>query len=120
MKGILVILACAVAGYVIVTLLMNTKADDLRPPPDREPGRPPRSEDDSPRQPTPASRALPAPRAAQGDWTLLLDLPRSSSPRDIEAAFRRQMTKAEATGDRSMVERLQQARAAALAERKGS
>ncbi len=119
MKGILVIIACAVAGYFIVSLLMNTKADDLRPPPDRDdPPQPPRNTD-SPRQPAPAIRALPAPRPPQGsDWTLLLDLPRSSSSRDIEAAFRRQVGKAQAAGDQAMVERLRQARDAALAEKK--
>jgi hypothetical protein len=136
MKGILVILACAVAGYVIVMLLMNTKADDLRPPGDRD--------DPPPPGPAPEARKLPAPterptsssprssswssssppssssssRPQGGDWSLLLDVPRSASERDIEAAFRRQSSKAEAVGDRDMVERLKQARAAALAEKK--
>jgi hypothetical protein len=119
MKGILIVIACAVAGYFIVSLLMNTKADDLRPPPDRDkPDQAPPARDE-PRQPTPAVRSLPAPRLQQGgDWTLLLDLPRSASPRDIEAAFRRQLGKAEADGDRAMVDRLKQARDAALAEKK--
>jgi hypothetical protein len=120
MKGILIIAGCAVLGYIIVSLLMNTRADDLRPPPDREdPPGPPRSGGEVSRQPAPAVRTLPAPRAAQGDdWTLLLDVPRSSSARDIEAAFRRQVGKAEASGDQAMVERLRRARDAALAEKK--
>jgi hypothetical protein len=47
---------------------------------------------------------------------MLLDVPRSSTSRDIEAAFRRQASKAEAAGDQAMVGRLRQARDAALAE----
>jgi hypothetical protein len=119
MKGIFIIVACAVAGYVIVMLLMNTKADDLRPPEDRDPAPPPRGEESQ--QPRPAVRSLPAPTSARpqaGDWTLLLDVPRSASDRDIEAAYRRQVGKAEAVGDRDMVERLKQARAAAMADKK--
>lgn len=136
MKGILVILACAVAGYVIVMLLMNTKADDLRPPGDRDDEPPPRPAPEVRKLPAPAERptassprpsswsSSPPPsssgssRTPRGDWTLLLDVPRSASDRDIEAAFRRQSSKAEAVGDRDMVERLKQARAAALADRK--
>lgn len=138
MKGILVILACAVAGYVIVTLLMNTKADDLRPPGDRDDPPPPGPAPEARKLPAPTERATsssprpsswssPSPRPSVssspsrplgGDWTLLLDVPRSASERDIEAAFRRQTGKAEAVGDRDMVERLKQARAAALADRK--
>lgn len=119
MKGILIVIACAVAGYVIVSLLMNTKADDLRPPRGRD-DEPPRlpSTDDEPR---PAATSLPgsgrSAAARGGDWTLLLDIPRSSSVRDIEAAFRRQRAKAETAGDTAMMERLRQARDAALADK---
>jgi hypothetical protein len=122
MKSILVIIACAVAGYVVVMLLMNTKADDLRPPGDRDdpdpaPPATPRGGDEP--RPSAPVRSLPSPRPSTGgDWTLLLDVPRSASERDIEAAFRRQLGKAEAVGDREMAERLKQARAAALADRK--
>jgi hypothetical protein len=114
MKNILIILACLVGGYVIVSMLMNVKADDLRPPPKR--GEPP---------PLPghdAPPALPAPGPARttqrqhtGDWSLLLDIPRDASPRDIEAAFKRQLRKAEADGDPAMIERLKRARETALA-----
>jgi len=118
--NIIVIVVCLVVGYVVVSLLMNIKSDDLRPPEPRDaPKQVPPSVRDEPRQPAPAIRSLPAPRAAPGtDWTLLLDVPRSSSPRDIEAAFRRQLVKAEASGDTAMAERLRQARDAALAEKK--
>jgi hypothetical protein len=119
MKGILIIIGCAVLGYIIVSLLMNTRADDLRPPADRDDPPPPRTGSEASRQPAPAVRALPAPRSTHGgDWTLLLDVPRSSSSRDIEAAFRRQVGKAEAAGDQARVERLRQARDAALADKK--
>lgn len=110
MKGILIVIACAVAGYVIVSLLMNTKADDLRPPANRDKPPPP--------VPPAGTRSLPAPPPRGADWTLLLDLPRSADARDIEAAFRRQLGKAEAAGDHAMIERLRAARDAALAEKK--
>jgi hypothetical protein len=115
MKGILIIIGCAVLGYIIVSLLMNTRADDLRPPADRDD--PPPSPGTGGETSKPALRALPAPGSPQGgDWTMLLDVPRSSTSRDIEAAFRRQASKAEAAGDQAMVGRLRQARDAALAE----
>ena len=112
MKGILIILGCAALGYIIVSLLMNTKADDLRPPADRDAS--------PPAAPPAGTRSLPPPPTPQRgtDWTLLLDVPRSASARDIEAAFRRQQSRAEAAGDRPMVERLRMARDAALAEKK--
>lgn len=111
--NILVIVGCLVAGYVVVSLLMNISSDDMRPPPGRD-DPPPRA---------PAREASPAPQdrprlpaRSPVDWTLLLDIPRTSSRRDIEAAFRRQLASAEAAGDRDLVERLRQARHTALAE----
>ncbi len=123
---ILVVVGGLVAGYAIVSVLMKTGADDLRaPPPPPDAALPP--------PPTPEKpRALPAPTPASpsnisnnsgvfrtsqtSDWTLLLDIPRSAGLRDIEAAFRRQQTKAEAEGDRAMIDRLRAARDAALAD----
>ena len=125
MKNILIVLACLVAGYVIVSMLTNTKADGRRPPPRRD-EEPPSPETGAPRAlPPPASpppRALPSPRALSpsptSDWTLILDIPRSANARDIEAAFRRQQGKAAAAGDQAMLEKLRLARDAALAEKK--
>ncbi|MEJ0099903.1 MAG: hypothetical protein WDO12_09225 [Pseudomonadota bacterium] len=132
---ILVIAGGLVAGYAIVSVLMKTGADDLRPPP--RDAQPPRTDAALP-PPSGTPRALPAPISSSaatpastsntsrtfktsqtGDWTLLLDIPRSAGLRDIEAAFRRQQTKAEAEGDRAMIDRLRAARDAALAEVKG-
>jgi hypothetical protein len=127
MKNILIVLACLVAGYVIVSMLTNTKADGRRPPPGRD-EEPPPPEAGTPRAlPPPAlppPRALPSsralPSAHSSDWTLLLDIPRSANARDIEAAFRRQQGKAVAAGDQAMLEKLRLARDAALAEKKNS
>jgi hypothetical protein len=108
--NVLIVLGCLVGGYVVVSLLMNTKADDLRPPPERE----------EPPPATPAAssaKRLPAP-PRYDDWSLLLDIPRSASARDIEAAFRRQQAKAVAAGDQQLLDSLRRARDAALAERK--
>lgn len=108
--NVLIVLGCLVGGYVVVSMLMNIKPDDLRPPPER--GDPP------PVAPPAAGNAprLPPPRHA--DWSLLLDIPRSASVRDIEAAFRRQQAKATAEGDQLLLENLRRARDAALAEKK--
>jgi hypothetical protein len=110
--NVLIVLGCLVGGYVVVSMLMNIKADDLRPPPERD--------DPPPSAPPAAGNAarLPAPR--HSDWSLLLDIPRSSGARDIEAAFRRQQTKAAASGDQLLLENLRRARDAALAEKKQS
>jgi hypothetical protein len=111
--NVLIVLGCLVGGYVVVSMLMNIKPDDLRPPPehdDRSPAAPP-----APPAPGNAAR-LPPPRR-QTDWTVLLDIPRSASVRDIEAAFRRQQAKAAAAGDQLLLENLRRARDAALAEK---
>jgi hypothetical protein len=112
--NMLIVLGCLVGGYVVVSMLMNTKPEDLRPPPERD--EPPAA---TPPPAPPAgnmARLPPPPRYT--DWSLLLDIPRSSSARDIEAAFRRQQAKAMANGDQQQVENLRRARDAALAEKK--
>jgi hypothetical protein len=108
--NLLIVLGCLVGGYVVVSMLMNTKPEDLRPPPERE--EPPQSSPPAGH----AARLPPPPR--HGDWSVLLDVPRSASPRDIEAAFRRQQAKAAAAGDQLLLENLRRARDAALAEKK--
>jgi hypothetical protein len=109
--NLLIVLGCLVGGYVVVSVLMNIKPDDLRPPPERE--------DPPSAAPSAAGTAARLPPAARGsDWTLLLDIPRSASVRDIEAAFRRQQGKAMAAGDSLLLENLRRARDAALAEKR--
>jgi hypothetical protein len=109
--NVLIVLGCLVGGYVVVSMLMNIKPDDLRPPPEHD-DRPPTA------PPAPGNAArLPPPRR-QIDWTVLLDVPRSASARDIEAAFRRQQAKAAAAGDQLLLENLRRARDAALAEKR--
>jgi hypothetical protein len=110
----LIVLGCLVGGYVVVSMLMNIKPDDLRPPPERDD--PPPPVPSTPSAATNAARLPPPPR--HGDWTLLLDVPRSASARDIEAAFRRQQARAAAAGDQLQLENLRRARDTALAEKK--
>jgi hypothetical protein len=119
---ILVVVGGLVAGYAIVSVLMKPGADDMRLPP--APGGAPHPNDVPSQTDSPPPRSLP-PAASIGsrtttpatstDWSLLLDIPRSAGPRDIEAAFKRQRVKAEAVGDMGMVERLRAARDAGLA-----
>jgi hypothetical protein len=97
---ILIILGCLAGGYWIVNSVMGpgvdiTRADRARP---RE---------------APPVAALPNPR--QGDWHLLLDIPRTASRSEIEAAYKRQLNKALAGRDAYQQEQLRLAREAALA-----
>lgn len=43
------------------------------------------------------------------DWYIVLDIPRDSSHRDIQAAMKRQLAKAEANGDTAAAERIRRA-----------
>jgi len=107
---ILVILGCLAGGYWIVSSVMGPGVDITR----RDaPG------DAAPDAPA-ASRQLPRPKQEQGpnprraDWHLLLDVPRSASRAEIDAAYRRQLEKALASGDAGQQEQLRLARDAAL------
>jgi len=113
--NLLIVLGCLVGGYVVVSVLMNIKPDDLRPPPERDDAPP-----SAPSMPSASkvARLPPPPPPRYDDWSLLLDIPHSASPRDIEAAFRRQQAKAAAAGDQLLLENLRRARDAALAEKK--
>ena len=124
---ILIILGCLAGGYWIVSSVMGPgiditrrkppeAADSPEPPPApmppkslpsaRSPARPPDS--------APAA-LLPRPVNRAQDWHVILDVPRSATRNDIEAAFKRQQKKAEAAGDAMQLQKLQQARDAALA-----
>jgi len=120
---ILIILGCVAGGYWIVSSVMGPGVDITRrepPPADRPP------EGDSqapvkrpswaaPRGKSPTAKAPPNPR--QSDWHLLLDVSRTASPAEIEAAFRRQQNKALASRDAYQQEQLRLAREAGLAQR---
>lgn len=101
---VLIILGCLAGGYWIVSSVMGPGIDITRraPPPDAIEKKLP--------------LALPSPVSSRvNDWHLLLDVPRTASRGDIEAAFRHQQKKAQASGDVLLLQRLQQAREAGLA-----
>lgn len=102
---ILIILGCLAGGYWIVSSVMGPGIDITRRKPPAAP--------DSPGKPPIAL----LPRAGNPhahDWHVILDVPRSATRGDIEAAFRHQQKKADAAGDAFQLQRLQQAREAGL------
>jgi hypothetical protein len=119
LTDILIILGCLAGGYWIVSSVMGPGIDITRrtPPPDasKEEPHPPAY----PRAPGPTSRPpIALPRLVnphKNDWHLILDVPHTASRGDIEAAFRHQQKKAQASGDTLLLQRLQQAREAGLA-----
>jgi len=100
---ILIILGCLAGGYWIVSSVMGPGVDILR-----------RDDDRPPAQDAPAAKAAPNPRRA--DWHLLLDVPKTATRAEIEAAYKRQLGKALAAGDAHQEAQLRLARDAALAE----
>jgi hypothetical protein len=117
---ILIILGCLAGGYWIVSSVMGPGIDiTRRKPPEApdSPAAPPAPSAPQARTPARPSIAL-LPRPAnshQHDWHIVLDVPRTASRSDIEAAFRHQQKKAEASRDAMLLQRLQQARDAGLA-----
>ncbi|MFO1505191.1 MAG: hypothetical protein U1F39_15495 [Steroidobacteraceae bacterium] len=114
---ILIILGCLAGGYWIVNSVMGPGVDitrrdrhDESPEATRAPSRgaPPALKS------TPAVKQLPHLRHA--DWHLLLDVSRTATRAEIEAAYKRQMNKALAARDTHQQEQLRLARDAALAE----
>jgi hypothetical protein len=108
---ILVILGCLAGGYWIVSSVMGPGVDITRreTPSDAAPGSP----RGTAQLPAPTPRTGSAPR--QADWHLLLDVPRSASRAEIDAAYKRQLEKALASGDPTQQEQLRLARDAGLA-----
>ncbi len=109
---ILIILGCLAGGYWVVSSVMGPGVDITRRDPARNdaPGAPPSP---SPGMPA-AVKQLPNPRRA--DWHLLLDVSRSASRAEVEAAYRRQLNKALAGGDTHQQEQLRLAREAGLTQ----
>ena len=112
---ILIILGCLAGGYWIVSSVMGPGIDITR----RKPPEPPPEVSATPAARTvsrPPSAALPRPvNSHQHDWHIILDVPHTASRSGIEAAFKHQQKKAQASGDTLLLLRLQQAREAGLA-----
>jgi hypothetical protein len=101
---ILIILGCLAGGYWIVSSVMGPGIDITRRPPPAETG-----------EKTPPLSLPPPANSRVNDWHIILDVPRTASRGDIEAAFKHQQKKAQASGDALLMQRLQQAREAGLA-----
>jgi hypothetical protein len=113
LTDILIILGCLAAGYWIVSSVMSPGTGNDKKPSSNDP--PPRAPE-QPRLPTPPIRST-ASRGANEEWTLVLDVPRSATRSDIDAAFKRRLAQAQAANDTMEVERVRRAHAAALAQR---
>jgi hypothetical protein len=99
---ILIILACVAGGYWIVSSVMGPGVD-ITHRDTQQPSNDART----------AAKSLPNPPRA--DWNLLLDVPKTADRAEIEAAYKRQLNKALASGDTQQQEQLRLARDAALA-----
>jgi hypothetical protein len=108
--NILIILGCLAGGYWLVSSIMGPGIDlTRRGKPDEKPT-PPGA--DSGANTGAASEAHI--RAHAHDWHLILDVPANAGRREIEAAFKRRLAKAEASGDSFESIRLRRAHEAAL------
>jgi hypothetical protein len=120
--SILIILGCLVAGYWIVSSVMGPGVDVMdegRKAEERK-GRPP-----GPAQPTGSSPKdtgprihVPMPRddGPMRDWHIVLDVAPDASRTEIQAAMKRRLAQAEASGDRMAVARIARAAEAGLAQ----
>lgn len=103
----LIIAACLAVGYWIVhSVISGDKQDGAgKPAADEE------TQADSPYKPTPASSRAPktGESGAVNDWYIVLDVPRDATPRDIQAAMKRRISQANASGDTAAAERIRRA-----------
>jgi hypothetical protein len=99
--NILIILGCLAGGYWLVSSVMGPGIDLTRS------GKP----DEKPAAPETSDAHI---RAHAHDWHLILDVPANAGRREIEAAFKRRLAKAEASGDSFESIRLRRAHEAAL------
>jgi hypothetical protein len=98
----LIVLACLATGYWIVSSIIGSD-----------------SWNDAIRKPDAADRPSGSPEAApMRDWHIVLDIPRDSSPRDIQAAMKRRLAQAEADRDAPGADRIRRAAEAGLRERR--
>ena len=108
--NILIILGCLAGGYWLVSSIMG---DGIGPNAGRKPDRRPGNAGSSGGSGVDSGSSAAA-RAHQHDWHLILDIPSDSSRREIEAAFKRQLAKAERSGDSFESIRIRRAYEAAL------
>ncbi len=106
LTSVLIILGCLVAGYWIVSSIMSPGVDLTRAP---KPDADKHSAKDGAAAPNPHER----------DWHLILDVPANASRRDVEAAGKRQLAKAEGSGDLVSARRIRLAIEAALRSKRG-
>jgi hypothetical protein len=106
--NILIILGCLAGGYWLVSSIMGPGIDVTR----RRKDEPPGPGGPGPREPDVDAAA--AARAHERDWHLILDLPANASKREVEAAYKRRLAKAEAAGDSFESIRIRRAYEAAL------
>jgi hypothetical protein len=113
--GILIILGCLVAGYWIVSSVMGSGVDVM------EEGRKAEARQQSQRTATAPPSApgrgkqpeLPK-DAPMPDWYIVLDVPPDASARDIQAAMKRRLAQAVASGDTMAAARIARAGAFGL------
>jgi hypothetical protein len=108
--GILIILGCLAAGYWIVSSVMGSGVDVMEEGRKAEARRqsPPPATTDRTHQP-----ALPS-NAPMPDWYIVLDVPPDASAREIQAAMKRRLAQAEASGDTMAAARIARAGAFGL------
>ena len=102
--NLLIILGCLAGGYWLVSSIMGPGIDLTHR------GKP--GEKPAPPAPDPAADANV--RAHAHDWHLILDVPANAGRREIDAAFKRRLAKAEASGDTFESIRIRRAHAAAM------
>ncbi|MEO8313538.1 MAG: hypothetical protein ABI645_01975 [Pseudomonadota bacterium] len=108
--NILIILACLMGGYWLVSSIMGPGMDPNRnKKPDDKPGGKVggNASGDSG---DPGAGA----RAHEHDWHLILDVPANASRREVDAAYKRRLAKAESSGDSFESIRIRRAYEAAL------
>jgi hypothetical protein len=98
--NVLIILGCLAGGYWLVSSIMGPGVDITR----RE-----KSPDTKPA----ATLLPPASTPHEKDWHLILDVPANADRREIDAAYKRRISKAESTGDSFEAGRIRRAYAAA-------
>jgi hypothetical protein len=102
--NILIILGCLVGGYWLVSSIMGPGIDVTRRKKEDASGVDRDSDDSSARARTGTSAntsasASASSRAHEHDWHLILDVPANASQREVEAAYKRRLAKAENSGD---------------------
>lgn len=98
--NVLIILGCLAGGYWLVSSIMGPGVDLTRQG---------KSPDAKPVARLPAQVTNPH----DNDWHLILDVPANADRREIDAAYKRRISKAEGAGDRFEAEKIRLAYAAA-------